>query len=72
LRSTTSPKTRFAELLIELGIRARRMALPGVQDKTRAVMVNLPVARAGERFILKLQPRAPAPGTTCARRYGRV
>ena len=46
----------FAELLIELGIRAQRMALPGVQDKTSAAMINLPVARAGERFILKLNP----------------
>ena len=32
------------------------MALPGVQDKTSAAMINLPVARAGERFILKLNP----------------
>jgi serine/threonine-protein kinase HipA len=46
--------TSFAELLTELGIRAQRMALPGVQDKTSAAMINLPVARAGERFILKL------------------
>lgn len=49
-------ETSFAELLIELGIRAQRMALPGVQDKTSAAMINLPVARAGERFILKLNP----------------
>jgi len=46
----------FADLLTELGIRAQRMALPGVQDKTSAAMINLPVARAGERFILKLNP----------------
>ncbi|MGH3545912.1 MAG: HipA N-terminal domain-containing protein [Mycobacteriales bacterium] len=46
----------FAGLLIELGIRAQRVALPGVQDKTSAAMINLPVARAGERYILKLNP----------------
>jgi serine/threonine-protein kinase HipA len=46
----------FADLLIELGIRAQRSALPGVQDKASAAMINLPVARAGERCILKLNP----------------
>lgn len=46
----------FADLLVELGIRAQRVALPGVQDKTSAAMINLPVARAGERYILKLNP----------------
>jgi len=48
--------TSFRDLLDELGIRAQRMALPGVQDKTSAAMINLPVARAGERYILKLNP----------------
>jgi serine/threonine-protein kinase HipA len=47
---------RFRDLLDELGIRAQRAALPGVQDKTSAAMINLPVARAGERYILKLNP----------------
>jgi serine/threonine-protein kinase HipA len=47
---------RFADLLAEMGIRAQRSALPGVQDKTSAAMINLPVARAGERYILKLDP----------------
>jgi serine/threonine-protein kinase HipA len=46
----------FGEVLAELGIRAQRMALPGVQDKTSAAMINVPVARAGERYILKLNP----------------
>jgi len=46
----------FADLLVELGIRAQRVALPGVQEKTSAAMINLPVARAGERYILKLNP----------------
>lgn len=48
--------TSFTKLLAELGIRAQRSALPGVQDKTSAAMINLPVARAGERHILKLNP----------------
>jgi serine/threonine-protein kinase HipA len=47
-------RTRFADLLTELGITAQRIGLPGVQDKTSAAMINLPVARAGERYILKL------------------
>ena len=46
----------FADLLVDLGIRAQRSALPGVQDKTSAAMINLPIARAGERYILKLNP----------------
>jgi len=48
--------TRFADLLVELGIRAQRSALPGAQDKTSAAMINVPIARAGERHILKLDP----------------
>lgn len=51
----------FADLLAELGIRAHRAALPGVQDKTSAAMINLPVARAGERYILKLNPLGDYP-----------
>jgi serine/threonine-protein kinase HipA len=51
----------FAELLAELGIRAQRSALPGVQDKTSAAMINLPIARAGERYILKLNPLGEYP-----------
>jgi serine/threonine-protein kinase HipA len=51
----------FAELLTELGVKAQRAALPGVQDKTNAAMINLPVARAGERYILKLNPVAEYP-----------
>jgi serine/threonine-protein kinase HipA len=47
---------RFTELLAELGFRAQRTGLPGVQDKVSAAMINLPVARAGERYILKLNP----------------
>ena len=54
--SRRSAICRFADLLADLGIRAQRIALPGVQDKTSAAMINLPVARAGERYILKLNP----------------
>lgn len=68
---------RFSDLLDELGIRAQRSALPGVQDKTSAAMINLPVARAGERYILKLNPQGfphlvenEAFFLTCARRSG--
>jgi serine/threonine-protein kinase HipA len=46
----------FREILDELGIQAQRVGLPGVQDKTSAAMINLPVTRAGDRFILKLNP----------------
>jgi serine/threonine-protein kinase HipA len=49
-------EANFADLLVELGIQAQRAALPGVQDKTSAAMINLPIARAGERYILKLNP----------------
>jgi serine/threonine-protein kinase HipA len=49
-------ESSFDDLLTELGIRVQRTALPGVQDKTSAAMINLPVARAGERYILKLNP----------------
>lgn len=52
----TVNEVSFAELLDELGIRAQRAALPGVQDKVSAAMINLPIARAGERAILKLDP----------------
>lgn len=33
-----------------------RVALPGVQDKVSARMINVPVARADERYLLKLDP----------------
>lgn len=46
----------FRALLEELGIRAERTALPGVQDKVSAAMLNVPLARRGTRCILKLTP----------------
>lgn len=49
-------QVRFVELLGELGMRRDRVALPGVQDKVSAAMLTLPVAKAGARFILKLDP----------------
>src|SRR6266536_826771 len=42
----TLREVSFAELLDELGILAQRTALPGVQDKVSAAMINLPAARA--------------------------
>jgi serine/threonine-protein kinase HipA len=33
-----------------------RVAIPGVQDKVSARMINVPVARANSRFMLKLDP----------------
>jgi serine/threonine-protein kinase HipA len=51
---------RFAELLsASVGGEAAtidRVALPGVQDKVSARMINVPVARQGDRFMLKLDP----------------
>ncbi len=46
----------FASLLSELGIRAERVGLPGVQDKVSAAMLSMPVRERGARFILKLNP----------------
>jgi serine/threonine-protein kinase HipA len=46
----------FEQLLADLGIRAQRVGLPGVQDKVSAAMLNLPVSRRGAAFILKLNP----------------
>ncbi|MDQ1245836.1 MAG: HipA protein, partial [Actinomycetota bacterium] len=46
----------FDRLLLEVGIHADRVALPGVQEKVSAAVLNLPVARHGTRFILKLHP----------------
>lgn len=44
----------FAELVDAAAIDP--VALAGVQDKASARMISLPVARAGARFILKLDP----------------
>ena len=47
---------RYADLLRDLDIDPDRTSLPGVQDKASAAMINLPVSRAGERYLLKLDP----------------
>lgn len=50
---------RFADLLgrsIGDPKAVDRVALPGVQDKVSARMINLPVAQSGERYFLKLDP----------------
>ncbi|MHB1129901.1 MAG: type II toxin-antitoxin system HipA family toxin [Ilumatobacteraceae bacterium] len=46
----------FNQFLIDLGIRAERVGIPGVQDKISTALLNLPVAHQGSRFILKLNP----------------
>ena len=47
---------RSADVLAQLGITPQRAGLPGVQDKTSAVVISVPVARSGERYLLKLNP----------------
>lgn len=50
---------RFRDLLPSSGGSAWKMdrvAIPGVQDKISAGLINLPVARRGERYLLKLDP----------------
>lgn len=47
---------RFADLAAELDIQIDRVALPGVQDKVSLAMLNLPVAAAGRKYLLKLDP----------------
>lgn len=46
---------RFQDLLSEAGI-VDPVGLPGVQDKVSARMISVPVARAHERCILKIDP----------------
>lgn len=57
-RVTLDPEVpfRYADLLRELDLNPDRTALPGVQEKTSAAVINLPVSRAGDRFLLKLDP----------------
>jgi serine/threonine-protein kinase HipA len=56
LEVTDFGSVRFRELLDELEIRVDRVGLPGVQDKASLAMLNLPVAAAHDRFLLKLNP----------------
>ncbi len=46
---------RFADVLADAGV-IDRVGLPGVQDKASARMISVPVGRAGERYILKVDP----------------
>lgn len=48
-------EVRFADLLADAGI-VDPVALAGVQDKVSARVLSLPVARAHERYLLKLEP----------------
>jgi serine/threonine-protein kinase HipA len=54
VRKTWS-ETRFSDLLAEAGM-VDLVALPGVQDKVSGGVISLPVARAHERYIVKLDP----------------
>jgi serine/threonine-protein kinase HipA len=56
VRVSSFDEVRFADLLADIGLRPDRVGLPGVQDKVSAAMINLPVATATDRFILKLNP----------------
>jgi serine/threonine-protein kinase HipA len=47
---------RFADLLAEHDIVIDRVGIPGVQDKASLAMLNLPVAAAGQSYLLKLNP----------------
>lgn len=52
-------EVRFDELLaasVGNPERVDRVAIPGVQDKVSARMINVPVARANDRYLLKLDP----------------
>lgn len=46
---------RFADVLADAGM-VDPVGLPGVQDKASARMISVPVARAGQRFLLKIDP----------------
>lgn len=46
---------RFADVLGDAGV-VDRVGLAGVQDKASARMISLPVSRAGERYLLKVEP----------------
>lgn len=52
-------EVRFDELLpasVGNPERIDRVAIPGVQDKVSARMINVPVARTNDRYLLKLDP----------------
>lgn len=48
-------EVRFADVLSDAGV-VDRVGLPGVQDKVSARMISVPVAKAGVRYLLKVDP----------------
>lgn len=48
-------ETRFADLVDQAGM-IDPVAIPGVQDKVSARMISVPLARASNRYILKIDP----------------
>ncbi len=56
LEVTDFAEINFNQILTDLGIRAERVGIPGVQDKISTALLNLPVTHQGSRFILKLNP----------------
>lgn len=47
---------RFADLLADIDIRVDRVGLAGVQVKASLLMLNLAVTKAGEQYLIKLEP----------------
>jgi serine/threonine-protein kinase HipA len=59
LAVTSWDEVRFDELLsasVGGATRIDRVALPGVQEKVSARVIDVPMQREGERFLLKLDP----------------
>jgi serine/threonine-protein kinase HipA len=48
-------EVRFASILADAGV-VDPVGIPGIQDKTSALMISVPVARARGRYILKVDP----------------
>ncbi len=48
-------EVRFADVVSAVGV-VDRVGLPGIQDKVSAGMISVPVGRAGDRYILKVDP----------------
>ena len=50
-------EVRFSDVLGDAGV-VDPVSLAGVQDKASARMLSVPIARAGKRYILKVDPRS--------------
>ena len=46
---------RFREVLADAGV-IDKVAIPGVQEKASAGVISVPIARSGNRYILKIDP----------------